>query len=89
MLPSVTVIKPNIDKVIVVPSKVSQYVPEGKNEPIITEATTGYNVLTGIAILLNQYQGTTHKNFIDIFRRKLTMKLGYNKIREQHGSSYY
>lgn len=52
---SVTVrIKPNIDdKVIVLfPRKFhSDMFQKDKNEPIIAEATTGYNVLTGIAIL--------------------------------------
>lgn len=85
---SVTVrIKPNIDDKVMVlfPRKFhSDMFQKDKNEPIIAEATTGYNVLTGIAILLNQYQEATHKNFIDISDGNLTMKLGYNKDEEKN-----
>lgn len=85
---SVTVrIKPNIDDKVMVlfPRKFhSNMFQKGKNEPIIAEATTGYNVLTGIAILLNQYQEATHKNFIDISDGNLTMKLGYNEDEDKN-----
>lgn len=85
---SVTVrIKPNIDDKVMVlfPRKFhSNMFQKGKNEPIIAEATTGYNVLTGIAILLNQYQEATHKNFIDISDGNLTMKLAYDKDNEKN-----
>lgn len=85
---SVTVrIKPNIDDKVMVlfPRKFhSDMFQKGKNEPIIAEATTGYNVLTGIAILLNQYQEATHKNFIDISDGNLTMKLGYNEDEDKN-----
>ena len=75
-------IKPNIDDKVMVlfPRKFHcDMFQQDNNEPIIAEATTGYNVLSGIAILLNQYQETTHKNFIDISDGNLTMKLGYNE----------
>ena len=85
---SVTVrIKPNIDDKVMVlfPRKFhSDMFQKDKNEPIIAEATTGYNVLTGIAILLNQYQEATHKNFIDISDGNLTMKLGYNEDEDKN-----
>ena len=85
---SVTVrIKPNIDDKVMVlfPRKFhSDMFQKDKNEPIIAEATTGYNVLTGIAILLNQYQETTHKNFIDISDGNLTLKLAYDKDNEKN-----
>lgn len=85
---SVTVrIKPNIDDKVMVlfPRKFhSNMFQKDKNEPIIAEATTGYNVLTGIAILLNQYQKATHKNFIDISDGNLTMKLGYNEDEDKN-----
>lgn len=85
---SVTVrIKPNIDDKVMVlfPRKFhSNMFQKDKNEPIIAEATTGYNVLTGIAILLNQYQEATHKNFIDISDGNLTMKLGYNEDEDKN-----
>lgn len=85
---SVTVrIKPNIDDKVMVlfPRKFhSDMFQKDKNEPIIAEATTGYNVLTGIAILLNQYQEATHKNFIDISDGNLTLKLAYDKDNEKN-----
>lgn len=85
---SVTVrIKPNIDdKVIVLfPRKFHcDMFQADSNEPIVADATTGYNVLSGIAILLNQYQEATHKNFIDISDGNLTMKLGYNEDEDKN-----
>lgn len=75
-------IKPNIDdKVIVLfPRKFNNDMfQQDENEPIIKDASTGYNVLSGIAILLNQYQETTHKNFLDISDGKLTLKLAYSE----------
>lgn len=34
-------------------------------EAIINENATGYNLFSGIAILMNQYKKNSHKNFID------------------------
>lgn len=75
-------IEPNIDdKVIVLfPRKFNNDMfQQDKNEPIIKDASTGYNVLSGIAILLNQYQENTHKNFLDISNGVLTLKLAYSE----------
>lgn len=80
---SVTVrIEPNIDdKVIVLfPRKFhNDMFQADKNETIISDVGTGYNLFSGIAILLNQYQEATHKNYIDIVNGTLTLKLAYNE----------
>ena len=85
---SVTVrIKPNIDdKVIVLfPRKFhSDMFQKDKNEPIVAEATTGYNVLSGIAILLNQYQEATHKNYIDVSDGCITLKMAYSEDEDKN-----
>lgn len=79
---SVTVrIEPNIDdKVIVLfPRKFhNDMFQAGKNETIISDVGTGYNLFSGIAILLNQYQEATHKNYIDFVNGTVTLKLAYN-----------
>lgn len=85
---SVTVnIKPNVDdKVLVLfPRKFAggMFSPE-TNEPIISEAVTGYCMTGGIAILMNQYQEAFHKNFIDVSDGKLTMKLAYSEDDEKN-----
>ena len=85
---SVTVnIKPNVDdKVLVLfPRKFAggMFNPE-TNEPIISEAVTGYCMTGGIAILMNQYQEAFHKNFIDVSDGKLTMKLAYSENDEKN-----
>jgi len=80
---SVTVnIKPNIDdKVIVLfPRRFAgnMFNPE-TNEPIITACGNGYTLMGGIAILLNQYQETFHKNYIDISDGCITLKMAYSE----------
>ena len=80
---SVTVnIKPNIDdKVIVLfPRRFAgkMFNPE-TNEPVITECGNGYTIMGGIAILLNQYQETYHKNYIDISDGCITLKMAYSE----------
>lgn len=80
---SVTVnIKPNIDdKVIVLfPRRFAgnMFNPE-TNEPIITDCGNGYTLMGGIAILLNQYQESFHKNFIDVSDGCITLKMAYSE----------
>ena len=80
---SVTVnIKPNIDdKVIVLfPRRFAggMFNPE-TNEPIITACGNGYTIMGGIAVLLNQYQESFHKNFIDVSDGCITLKMAYSE----------
>lgn len=85
---SVTVnIKPNIDdKVIVLfPRRFAgkMFNPE-TNEPIITACGNGYTIMGGIAILLNQYQESFHKNFIDVSDGCITLKMAYSKDEDKN-----
>lgn len=85
---SVTVnIKPNIDdKVIVLfPRRFAgnMFNPE-TNEPIITACGNGYTIMGGIAILLNQYQESFHKNFIDVSDGCSTLKMAYSKDEDKN-----
>lgn len=80
-------VKPNIDdKVLVLfPRKShSDMYKADKNETIIAPAGTGYNIFSGIAILLNQYQTATHTNFIDFSDGNLTLSLAYDKDNEKN-----
>ena len=49
------------------------------NEPVITDCGNGYTLMGGIAILLNQYQETYHKNYIDISDGCITLKMAYSE----------
>lgn len=75
-------IKPNIDdKVIVLfPRKFAgkMFSPDN-NEPIITECGNGYTIMGGIAILLNQYQDSYYKNYIDVSDGSITIKMAYSE----------
>ena len=74
-------IKPNIDdKVIVLfPKNYSSRMFDKKvNETIISQATEGYCLLGGIAILVNQFQDF-HKNYIDFSDGCADIKLAYSE----------
>lgn len=74
-------IKPNIDdKVIVLFPKnySSRMFDKEVNETIISQATEGYCLLGGIAILLNQFQDF-HKNYIAFSDGCADIKLAYSK----------
>ena len=74
-------IKPNIDdKVIVLFPKnySSRMFDKEVNETIISQATEGYCLLGGIAILLNQFQDF-HKNYIDFSDGCAVIKLAYSE----------
>lgn len=80
-------IKPNInDKVIVLfPRKFNNDMFQAdKDETIIRPVSSGYNIMSGIAVLLNQFQPSTHKNFMQIENGKFTMKLGYNEDEDKN-----
>ena len=74
-------IKPNVDdKVIVLFPKnySSRMFDKEVNETIISQATEGYCLLGGIAILLNQFQDF-HKNYIDFSDGCADIKLAYSE----------
>ena len=80
-------VKPNIDDKVMVlfPRKFhNDMFQKDKNEPIISSAGTGYNVLSGIAVLLNQYQERFHKNFIDVSDGCITLKMAYSEDKDKN-----
>ena len=46
---------------------------------LVNENVKGYNLTTGIAILMNQYKTATHKNLIKIENGAVSVSLGYDK----------
>lgn len=50
-----------------------------KTKIIVNERAKGYNLTSGIAILLNQCKTACHKNVLKIDNGTVTLKLGYDK----------
>lgn len=46
---------------------------------LVNENVKGYNLTTGIAILMNQYKTATHKNLIKVENGAVSITLGYDK----------
>ena len=80
-----TVLKED-DKVLVVYPR--RYTPEmfdyDKNDVIINEYATGYNLLSGIAIPISQYKESSYFNLLKLEEGKLDLKLAYNKDDEEN-----
>lgn len=80
-------VKPNIgDRVLVVYPRIYDEKMftvsddnKKKREIIVNEQAKGYNLLSGIAILLNQCKKASHKNVIKFDDGKLDIKLAYDK----------
>ena len=75
-------IKPNIDDKVMVffPRKfLGAMFKKENNEALVSECCNGYSLMGGIAVPMNQYQETTHKNYIDLSDGNLTLKLAYSK----------
>lgn len=79
-------IKPNVgDRVLVVYPRIYDEkmfaVPDGdkKTEVIVNKQAKGYNLMSGIAILLNQYKESSHKNVITVDNGTVEMKLAYDE----------
>ena len=80
-------LEPNVDdKVLVLFPKnySSQMFTKDNNEPIITECASGYSMLGGIAILLNQYNEDEQKNTVNFNNGELTVKLAYSEDNEDN-----
>lgn len=85
-------IKPNVgDRVLVVYPRLYDErmfnVPdsdEDKTKIIQNENANGYNIMSGIAILLNQYKTACHKNILDIADGNITLKLGYDEDNDKY-----
>ena len=87
-------VKPSVgDRVLVVYPRLYDEkmftVPDGdaKTELIINKQAKGYNLLSGIAILLNQYKKSSHKNLVSIDGDKVEIKLGYDKDADKYMAS--
>lgn len=81
-------IKPSVgDKVLVLSPRfydVDMFDVTEDTEVIVEDNSYGYNKLTCLAILYNQYREDTHKNYISIDEGKVTMALGYNEDDEKN-----
>ena len=53
-------------------------------KPKINFEAKGYNLMSGIAILVNQYKEASHKNLITVEDGKVTIALGYNADDEKN-----
>ena len=51
---------------------------EDDTELTVNYKAKGYNLTSGIAVLLNQYKESGHKNFITVDEGKVTIALSYN-----------
>lgn len=69
------------DKVLVVyPRRYNVDMFNTKNDDvIIDEYTSGYNMLSGIAILLNQYRKNEHLQFFEAAKTGTTLRLAYSE----------
>lgn len=79
-------VKPNKDdKVLVLfPKNYSSKMFQVKqNEAIVSQATEGYCLMGGIAILINQFQ-KDHTNFLDVQDGCVDLRLAYNKDEEKN-----
>lgn len=80
-------IKPNIDDKVMVffPRKfLGAMFKKESNEALVSECGNGYSLMGGIAVPMNQYQETTHKNYIDLSDGNLTLKLAYDEENERN-----
>ena len=83
-------IKPNVgDRVIVLyprlfDSGMFTVDDAKKQEVIVNSRARGYNLASGIAILMNQYKEASHKNFLNLDDGKLTLKLAYDKNNDKN-----
>lgn len=89
---SVTVnVKPNVgDRVLVVYPRIYDEnmftVPDGdkKTEIIVNRQANGYNLMSGIAILLNQFKKASHKNLVSFADGTMSLKLAYDKDNDEN-----
>lgn len=75
-------VKPSVDdKVLVLFPRMfnNDMFSKANNEAILNDSPFGYNVMGGIAFLVNQYQDTDHKNVIDFSDGSLSVKMAYSE----------
>ena len=89
-------VKPNVgDRVLVVYPRTYNdemfTVPDSdmkKKELIVSKRCKGYNIMSGIAILINQYRTATHKNYIQVEDGKVEVELAYDKDNDENLLSF-
>lgn len=85
-----TYIKPNEgDRVIVLyprlfDAKMFTVEEAKKKEVIVNAEARGYNLISGIAILMNQFKEASHKNLLKLDDGKVTLKLAYDKDNDKN-----
>jgi hypothetical protein len=85
-----TYVKPNEgDRVIVLyprlfDAKMFTVEEAKKKEVIINAEARGYNLISGIAILMNQFKEASHKNLLKLDDGKVTLKLAYDKDNDKN-----
>lgn len=57
---------------------------EDDTELTVNYKAKGYNLASGIAILISQYKEAGHKNFITVDEGKVTIALGYDKDNDKN-----
>lgn len=57
---------------------------EDKIKVIVNDKAKGYNLCSGIAILINQYKEASHKNIITVDNGAVSLKLGYDKDSDKY-----
>lgn len=68
------------DKVLVVyPRRYSEEMFDPEKDIILDKYASGYNLFSGIAILMNQYKPDFHHNFIDFTEGTVTLRLAYSE----------
>lgn len=85
-------VKPNKgDRVLVVYPRLydeSMFtVPDSEKDKLkikVNPQAKGYNLLSGIAILMNQYKTASHKNVINVADGKVEVKLAYDKQKDKN-----
>lgn len=83
-------ITPNIDdKVILLYPRrcIDEMFDVNKTDMLISGHCAGYNIFSGIAILLNQYQSNGHHNTMNFSDSGMALKLGYDAENETNNFS--
>lgn len=78
---TVDVVPAEGDKVLVIyPRRYSEKMFDTEQQEVIIEETAeGYNMLSGVALLVNQYRKNQHKNFVKLENGNISVNMLYNE----------
>lgn len=81
---TVNVVPEEGDKVLVVyPKRYNDGMFDTEQQEVIIEETAeGYNMLSGVALLINQYRKNQHKNFVTVEKGAVSVNMLYNEDEE-------